>query len=110
MNKQLLFVNRPSGFPQQDAWNLVETEVPELSEGEVLIRQHFVSLDPAMRGWMNANRSYVPPMELGEVMRAGTVGEVVKANGHISFRSAIWFQVGEVCNNILVPTGKDTTN
>ena len=86
MNKQLLFVNRPSGFPQQDAWNLVETEVPELSEGEVLIRQHFVSLDPAMRGWMNANRSYVPPMELGEVMSAGTVGEVVKANGPHKFQ------------------------
>jgi NADPH-dependent curcumin reductase CurA len=85
-NRQQILAHRPVGMPTTDTWTLTETEVPELKDGEVLIRNHYVSLDPAMRGWMNDARSYIPPVQLGEVMRAGTVGEVVKANNHPTFK------------------------
>lgn len=85
-NRQQILHHRPSGMPTADTWTLTETEVPELREGEVLIRNHYVSLDPAMRGWLNDARSYIPPVQIGEVMRAGTVGEVVKANNHPEYK------------------------
>lgn len=86
MNKQLLFVKRPEGEADASTWSLVTNPIPEINEGEILIRQHYVSLDPAMRGWMNDARSYIAPMEIGSVMRAGSVGEVVKANNHPTFK------------------------
>ena len=86
INQQQILTHRPVGMPTSDTWTLTETEVPALKEGEVLIRNHYVSLDPAMRGWMNDARSYIPPVQLGEVMRAGTVGEVIKANNHPQFK------------------------
>ena len=79
MNKQLLLAKRPSGLPKADTWDLVSTEIPSIEEGEILIKNHYISLDPAMRGWMNDVPSYIPPVGLGEVMRAGTVGEVVES-------------------------------
>ena len=82
MNKQLLFVKRPVGKADASTWELVSSPVPELREGEVLVKQHYVSLDPAMRGWMNEGKSYIEPMALGSVMRAGSVGEVVAARNH----------------------------
>jgi len=77
MNKQLLFVKRPQGEANASTWSLETNPIPEISDGEILIKQHYVSLDPAMRGWMNDARSYIAPMEIGWVMRAGSVGEVV---------------------------------
>ncbi|TDT37225.1 hypothetical protein CLV90_3910 [Maribacter spongiicola] len=77
MNKQLLFVKRPQGEADASTWSLVTTPTPEIEEGQFLVKQHYVSLDPAMRGWMNDARSYIAPMEIGSVMRAGSVGEVV---------------------------------
>jgi len=82
MNKQLLFVKRPVGEAGPDTWNLVSNPIPEPKEGEVLVKQHYVSLDPAMRGWMNDAKSYIAPMELGSVMRAGSVGEIIAVNNH----------------------------
>lgn len=82
MNKQLLFVKRPVGEAGPDTWNLVTNPIPEPKDGEVLVKQHYVSLDPAMRGWMNDAKSYIAPMEIGSVMRAGSVGEVIAANNH----------------------------
>ncbi|WP_413995316.1 NADP-dependent oxidoreductase [Maribacter sp. 2307ULW6-5] len=80
MNKQLLFVKRPTGKAEADTWNLVENPIPEIGDGDILIKQHYISLDPAMRGWMNNAKSYIAPMEIGSVMRAGSVGEVVRSN------------------------------
>lgn len=77
MNKQLLLAKRPEGLPGADTWQLREQSVPELQEGEALIRVSYISLDPAMRGWMNDVKSYIPPVQIGEVMRAGSVGEVI---------------------------------
>ena len=59
---------------------MVEEEVPSPGQGEVLIKHEFVSLDPAMRGWMDDRRSYIPPVGIGEVMRAPSVGRVVASN------------------------------
>ena len=66
-------------MPTADTWNLVETPIPTLEEGQILVKQHFISLDPAMRGWMDDRKSYLPPIQIGEVMRAGSVGEVVES-------------------------------
>ena len=85
MNKQLIFKKRPVGLPDADTWNLETNEIPELKEGEVLIQNHYISLDPAMRGWMNDKKSYIEPVALGDVMRAGSIGKVVKANNHPKF-------------------------
>ncbi len=69
-----------------DTWNLVSNPIPEPKDGEIVVKQHYVSLDPAMRGWMNDAKSYIAPMEIGSVMRAGSVGEVVAANNHPKFK------------------------
>ncbi len=82
MNKQWILRNRPEGIPDATTWSLETAAIPEPGEGEVLIRQHYVSLDPAMRGWLNDARSYIAPVEIGAVMRAGSVGQVIKANNH----------------------------
>jgi NADPH-dependent curcumin reductase CurA len=84
VNKQLILRKRPLGFPQPDTWILEETPVPEPEAGQFVVRHHYISLDPAMRGWMNATRSYIPPVEIGEVMRAGSIGEVI-ASQHEQF-------------------------
>ncbi len=86
MNKQLLFVKRPVGEAGADTWNLVSNPIPEPKDGEILIKQHYISLDPAMRGWMNDARSYIEPMAIGSVMRAGSVGEVIQSNNHPKFK------------------------
>ena len=59
MNKQIIFKKRPIGFPDETTWNLESNPIPELKEGEVLVQQHYISLDPAMRGWMNEGKSYI---------------------------------------------------
>ena len=76
-NTQVLLAKRPSGLPGDDVFDVTTADVGEPGDGEVLIRTEYVSLDPAMRGWMNEGRSYIPPVGLGEVMRAAVVGEVV---------------------------------
>jgi len=86
MNKQLILEKRPVGMPDADTWKLMENPVPEPGDGEVLIENHYISLDPAMRGWMNDSKSYIPPVQLGEVMRAGTIGKVVKSNNHSKYK------------------------
>jgi NADPH-dependent curcumin reductase CurA len=78
-NLQVLLVARPVGVPKESDFEVVETPVAAPGEGEVLVRQRFLSLDPAMRGWMADRKSYVPPVGLGEVMRGFGVGEVVES-------------------------------
>ncbi len=83
-NRQILLASRPSGFPSEANFALVETPVPEPAEGQLLVRNHWLSLDPYMRGRMDAVKSYAKHVELGEVMTGGTVGEVV-ASRHPRF-------------------------
>ena len=76
-NQQIHLVSRPSGEASVDNFNLIEIEVPDLTDGQVLVRNHFMSLDPYMRGRMNDAKSYAVPQPLNAVMQGGTVGEVV---------------------------------
>src|SRR5687767_2871143 len=64
---------------ERDNWDLTEDTVPEPAEGEFLVEVLYISLDPAMRGWMKQTRSYIPPVEIGAVMRALAAGRVVKS-------------------------------
>ena len=78
-NQQIVLDNRPQGEAVASNFKLVATDTPALKEGEVLVRHHFLSLDPYMRGRMNESKSYAASQPLGEVMIGGTVGEVVES-------------------------------
>jgi NADPH-dependent curcumin reductase CurA len=79
-NRQFKLKARPQGMVKASDFDFVTTEIGEPEPGQALVRVLYLSLDPAMRGWMNEGRSYIPPVALGEVMRAGGVGRVVKSN------------------------------
>jgi NADPH-dependent curcumin reductase CurA len=78
-NRRFTLVRRPDGVPVDADFALVTEATPNLSEGQFLIRNHYASLDPAMRGWMDDKPSYLPPMKLGEPVRAFTLGVVVES-------------------------------
>ena len=76
-NHQFRLAARPVGLPKHSDWKYVEEPVREPGPGEVLVKTLYLSLDPAMRGWMNEGRSYIAPVGIGEVMRAGGAGRVI---------------------------------
>jgi NADPH-dependent curcumin reductase len=76
MNHQVRLAARPSGLPRATDWSLTTEPLPDPSPGQFVVAVSHLSVDPAMRGWMNAGFSYVPPVEIGAVMRAGAVGRV----------------------------------
>ena len=80
INHQIRLAARPAGNPKRSDWSFTEEPVGEPAEGGVLVKVLQLSLDPAMRGWMNEGKSYIPPVGIGEVMRAGGVGKVVASN------------------------------
>jgi NADPH-dependent curcumin reductase CurA len=80
LNHQYRLAARPVGLPKPSDWDYTEEPVSEPGDGEVLVKIQYVSLDPAMRGWMNDSRSYIAPVGIGEVMRALAAGEVVSSN------------------------------
>ncbi len=78
-NQQIVLDNRPQGEAVTSNFKLVATDTPALQDGEVLVRHHYLSLDPYMRGRMNESKSYAASQPLGEVMIGGTVGEVAES-------------------------------
>ncbi|MDP1899142.1 MAG: NADP-dependent oxidoreductase [Rubrivivax sp.] len=84
VNHQVRLAARPVGLPTAADWQFTEAPVAEPGVGGVVVKVLAISLDPAMRGWMNEGKSYIPPVGLGEVMRAGGVGAVV-ASSHPDF-------------------------
>ena len=80
MNRQIVLASRPSGKPESANFRLDETAIPVPEDGQVLCKTIYLSLDPYMRGRMNAGKSYAPPVEIDEVMGAGTVGQVIESN------------------------------
>lgn len=76
-NTRILLNQRPVGIPTEDCWKTETVNIPEIAEGEVLVKTKYLSIDPAMRGWMNDSKSYIKPVELGETMRALAVGEII---------------------------------
>ncbi|KVN06445.1 NADP-dependent oxidoreductase [Burkholderia diffusa] len=79
INRQILLVSRPQGAASVDNFRLVETPLVPLADGELRVRNHFLSLDPYMRGRMNDAKSYAAPQPLNEVMIGGTAGEVIES-------------------------------
>ena len=79
-NHQVRLASRPHGLPTRANWVFTEEAVAEPGPGGVLVKTLYLSLDPAMRGWMNEGKSYIPPVEINAVMRAGGVGQVVASN------------------------------
>jgi hypothetical protein len=85
-NRQIVLDNRPQGEATVSNFRFITSDTPELAEGQVLVRHHYLSLDPYMRGRMNESKSYAQPQPLGEVMIGGTVGEVVESR-HPKFKA-----------------------
>jgi NADPH-dependent curcumin reductase CurA len=79
MNKRFVLASRPTGEPTPQNFRLEDVPLPTLKDGEVLVRHHYLSLDPYMRGRMNEGKSYAQPQALDAVMVGGTVGEVVES-------------------------------
>jgi len=79
INHQFKLAARPVGQVKRADFDYVEAPVPEPADGEFVVKILYLSLDPAMRGWMNEGKSYVPPVAIGEVMRAGAAGRVVSS-------------------------------
>jgi len=84
VNQQILLASRPDGEPTAANFRLTEAPLPDLADGQVLVRHHYLSLDPYMRGRMNDGKSYAQPQPLDAVMGGGTVGEVVQSR-HAGF-------------------------
>ena len=81
-NRQFLLAQRPVGLPTRDTFRRVETPLGEPADGQVLVRNRYLSIDPAMRGWMNEGKSYIEPVPLGGVMRAlGVAAFTTKMSG-----------------------------
>ncbi len=80
MNRVVRLVSRPMGEAKRSDFTFADEPLPALEDGQILVKALYLSLDPAMRGWMNEGKSYIAPVGLGEVMRAGGVGEVVESN------------------------------
>ncbi len=85
-NRQWLLAKRPHGLVGEENFTYEENPIPEPGEGEVLVRNLYLSFDPTQRGWMEDRESYLPPVALGEPMRAGSVGQVVTSN-HADFEA-----------------------
>ena len=84
MSRRVLLAERPEGLPGDEHFTVEEFAEPEPGDGEIVVAVSHISLDPAMRGWMRDVPSYIPPVGIGEVMRAGAVGRVV-ASRHTGF-------------------------
>jgi NADPH-dependent curcumin reductase CurA len=93
-NKEIRLASRPTGMPTPDNFNIVETDVPQLSDGEVLVRTLYISVDPYLRGRMREGRSYVRPFEIGEVISSVVVGEVAESRSPE-------FQAGDIVTAML---------
>jgi NADPH-dependent curcumin reductase CurA len=84
VNRQVILKSRPNGIPQAEHFEIVETPVPELSDRQFLVRNEFLSVEPAMRGWVSAVANYATPVGIGETMRSFSAGTVI-ASRHLGY-------------------------
>tara|TARA_B100000029_G_C17567360_1_gene955502 strand:+ start:263 stop:1279 length:1017 start_codon:yes stop_codon:yes gene_type:complete len=103
-NRQVCLASRPKGLPNPTNWNIISRQIPTIQSGEVLIKVRFISIDPAMRGWMNDRVSYIPPVQIGSVMRALTVGEIVESKNE-TFKVGDWVSGIDGVQNYAVSDG-----
>ena len=87
--RRFILKSRPIGEPKPSDFELIEVPVPEINDGEVLVRNHFVSLDPAIRGWLDDTPSYMPPVELNDAVRATAIGRVHQSRNP-DFKEGQW--------------------
>lgn len=88
-NRKLILKRRPQGLPVAEDFDLISEDLPKISDGEILVRNHYISLDPAQRGWMDDIPSYMPPINLGDSVRATTVGRVAESK-NANFETGQW--------------------
>ena len=93
-NKEIRLASRPTGMPALDNFRIVDADVPQLNDGEVLVRTIYISVDPYLRGRMREGRSYIPPFQVDEVINSGVVGEVIESRSPA-------FQPGEIVTGML---------
>ena len=93
-NRTVRLANRPFGLLSDDVFEIQDEAVAEPAEGQILVKSEYVSLDPAMRGWLNEGKSYVPPVAIGEVMRGF-------AAGHVSASRNANFKEGDAVSGLL---------
>ena len=94
-NRTVRLAQRPAGLPGRDTWTIADEAMPVAGDGQIVVAVDYISLDPAMRGWINAGKSYIAPVEIGAVMRAGAVGTVVESNDPgFSVGDAVYGQFG----------------
>lgn len=105
-NTQVKLIARPVGAPTADCWEIIETETPELAENQILVQNQYLSIDPAMRGWMNEGKSYIRPVKIGEVMRALAAGVVVESK-HDDFKAGDFVTAGTGVQEYAVIDGKE---
>jgi len=79
-NTQVRLAARPVGRPKPEDWSIEQVAVPQPGANEFLAKVIYISLDPAMRGWMNDVKSYIEPVGINEVMRAGGIAEIIESN------------------------------
>lgn len=87
---QVRFAKEAEGLPTAETWQFTHDEIPAPQEGEIFVKIHYVSVDPAMKGWISKKKSYIEPVELGEVMRGFGVAEVIESRSD-------FYQVGDFC-------------
>lgn len=88
LNRQIILINRPAGIPQKEDFKIIESRIPMLAPGQILVRNIYLSVEPAMRGWLSAVPNYSDPVALNSVMRAFAVG-VVDESMHPNFKAGI---------------------
>ena len=106
INRQVCLANRPKGLPKDSDWTIIDGTIPRIAQGQVLTKIKYISIDPAMRGWLNDSPSYVPPVGLGSVMRALTVGEIIESKND-SFQIGDWVSGLDGVQNYAVSDGLD---
>jgi NADPH-dependent curcumin reductase CurA len=106
INRKIVLVKRPVGKPQIENFRLDKTSIPVPEDGQVLCKTIFLSLDPYMRGRMNAGKSYAPPVEVDEVMCGGTVGQVIESK-YSGFSEGILLLVTAAGRNFGYNRGKE---
>jgi len=105
-NTRINLLARPIGNPTPECWEIEETDVPEIQDNQVLVQVQYLSIDPAMRGWMNEGKSYIRPVKIGEVMRALGAGVVVDSK-HPDFKAGDFVTGGTGVQEYVALDGKD---
>jgi len=108
INQQFRLAARPVGMPKAGDWSLTSEPLRDIADGEILVQTVYISLDPAMRGWMNEGKSYIRPVAIGEVMRAGGIGKII-ASKSSKFAVGDYVSGGTGVQNYWVGSADDKT-